>query len=120
MKYRIVATSSDTTPYKVQRQNEKSFFPIWRKVAKSKTYHEAVRFAKNATERHSEHPAGKIVLEYDESDLVVERLKNQRNMDRAESSGANVAQAAMAFSPAALSPLVSKEHIMRLAGITKE
>lgn len=98
MKYRIVATSSDKNPYLVQRKDEKSFFPFWRKVIKAKNYHEALRFTRNAVERHTEHPPGKVVIEYDESDLIIERLKNQKNMDRAEGAEMNVAQQAMALS----------------------
>lgn len=111
MKYRVVATNSDSVPYIVQRKNEKSFFPFWRKVAKCKNHREAFRFVRDATERHSSHPNGMIVLEFDESDLVVERLKNQQNSDRAESNVSAQSQGVtMAMANAGM---VSREYVNR-------
>ena len=114
MKYRVVATNSDLNPYVVQRKNEKSFLPFWRKVTKCKNHREALRFIRDATERHSSHPNGMIVLEYDESDLVVEKLKNQ-NSNKTE--GGMMAQ--NVTSAMAMADYVSKEHIMKLAGLKK-
>lgn len=120
MKYKIITTNSDITPYVVQRKNEKFIFPFWRKITKFKNYHDATRFVKDATERHSKHPAGVIVLEYDESDLVVERLRNQKiekNVDRAESQGVTSAHMNPTSSAMGLSPMVSKEGIRKLTGL---
>ena len=116
MKYRIVATNNDLFPFKVQRKNEKSFFVFWRKVTECKSYNEAYRFVRDATERHSKYPAGATVLEYDESDLVVEKLKNQQNQqnsDKAEGAQINVASATMGMIPG----VVSKDYIMKMAGL---
>jgi hypothetical protein len=114
MKYRIVATNNDLLPYKIQRKNEKSFFSIWRKVTKCKRYHEALTFVRDATERNSKNPAGTVVLEYDESDLVVEKLRNQEKQGRGEQAEMNVTSA-MAMS--GISPMVSKAYIEKLAGL---
>lgn len=112
MKYRIVTTNNDLLPYVIERKDEKSFFPRWKRITKLKSFHESQRFVKDSTERHSKHPAGTVVLEYDEADLVVERLKNEQNKDRAvEGAQMNVTSAM------AMSPMVSKEHIAKLAGL---
>lgn len=79
MKYRIVATNSDVYPYKIQRKDEKSFFSFWRQIKKFVYYREAVQFVRSAVERHSMYPKGTIVFEFDESDLIVDKLKNQKS-----------------------------------------
>lgn len=92
MKYRVIATNSDMYPYRVERKNEKAFFPFWRRITEFKSHHEAWRFVRDATERHVRHPAGYIALEYDESDLVIEKLKNGESAER--NIGATAAQSA--------------------------
>jgi hypothetical protein len=81
MKYRIITNDNDLLPYTVQRKNEHVFLSFWRTVIKCKAIHEAESYVKRFAERHSKHPIGTVVLEYDESDLVVDRLKNQGKHD---------------------------------------
>jgi hypothetical protein len=89
MKYRIVNGDDDLLPYVVQRLNEKSFFPYWKKIIQFKNWHEAESFIKKCAERHSKYEIGGVVFEYDESDVVVDKLKNQQN---SESDGRVYAQ----------------------------
>jgi hypothetical protein len=111
MKYRVIATNSDLYPFTVQRKNEKSFLPFWRKITKCRSYHEASRFVREAAERHSKHPVGSIALEYDETDLVVERLKNQSMADGRVEGQMNVTSAApmMPASAIAKSAMLKQE-----------
>lgn len=98
MKYRIKATSDDKRPFKVQRQDEKSIFPIWRTVDKFQRPQEADRFMKQCVERHSKYPPGKVVAEYDEEALVADILRNEHKKESwgdgaQESQGATMAPA---------------------------
>jgi len=81
MKYKIVIGRSDETPFVVKRKNESSFFSFWRTVAKFRAQYEAENFVKRAVERRSKYQVGQVVMEYDEADLIADRLKNKvRNM----------------------------------------
>jgi hypothetical protein len=84
MKYRIKLASSDVRPYRVQRMNEKARFSFWKFVDAFTRQHEAEAFIKRAAERHGQHPIGSVIFEYDESDAVVDRLKNQKGYDVSE------------------------------------
>lgn len=81
MKYKITTRSNDLYPFKISRKDEKSFWPFWRSITTAKSIHEAESFVKRAVERHAKAPIGSVVFEYDESDLVVDTLKNQRMMN---------------------------------------
>lgn len=81
MKYRIIAGSNDLLPYIVQRKNEKSVFPFWRKVTKFRTLQEAENLVRRSAERHAKHSIGQTITEYDEADVVVDRLKNRPRIE---------------------------------------
>jgi len=116
MKYRVITTDDDLLPYTIQRKNEKSFFPFWRKVTKCKNHHEAFRFVREATERRSKHPAGSVALQYDETDLVMERLKNQSVADGRAEVQMN-ATSAMSMSVGATKEYIEHAAIKNLAGL---
>ncbi len=114
MKYRVKIGNNDVKPFVLQRMNEKSFFKIWRTVESFSRPHEAESLARRATEMHAQHAVGKIVFEYDESDLVVDKLKNQ-NSNKTE--GAMMAQ--NVTSAMSMVDYVSNDYIMTLAGLKK-
>lgn len=89
MKYRVIARKSDDYPFQIQRKDETSIFFWWRNIEKCSSHHEAFRYVRDATERHSKYKSGSVVLEYDESDLVLEKLKNRAEHD----SGVNTQSA---------------------------
>lgn len=78
MKYRIKTTFNDKIPFKVQRLNEKSFIPLWRTIDKFEKIYHAEQFMKQCVERHSKYPPGEVVAEYNEEDLVVDILRNNK------------------------------------------
>lgn len=80
MKYRIVIGSDDRKPFVVKHMNEKSFLKMWWYVEKFSRQHEAESFIKRSLERRANYPEGQVLLEYDESDLIVDRLKNQHKV----------------------------------------
>ncbi len=116
MKYRIKVGNNDMKPFVVQRQNEKSLFKFWHNVENFSRPHEAEALIRRSVEMHSQHGVGKVIFEYDESDLVVDKLKNQ-NANKTE--GGMMAQNVTSAMSMAMTDYVSKEHIMKLAGLKK-
>lgn len=76
MKYRVRSGNDDLNPYIVERKDETSIFPIWRKVGKFKSLNDAEHTMRRSVERHSKNKIGDVIREFTEEDLVIERLKN--------------------------------------------
>jgi hypothetical protein len=79
MKYRIINSSNDVRPYVVQRKNDKAFFSFWRKIESFIRIYEAENFVKRCAERHSKNKIGSILMEYDEADVIIDKIKKQMN-----------------------------------------
>jgi len=76
MKYRVIVSDSELWPFKVQKKNDKSFFPFWKNVTEFKQAYDAENFIRRTVERQVLFVKGQIIFEYTEADLVVDRLKN--------------------------------------------
>ena len=88
MKYRIKRGANDVLPYLVQRQDEKSWFKIWWDVESFVRQYEAENFVKKCAELDSQHKVGKVIFEYDESDVIVDKLRNEKkNMEGVSAEG---------------------------------
>lgn len=110
MKYRTILGPDDQRPYIVQRQDEKSWLKIWRTVDTFARQYHAEEFIREAAGRHAKHIVGSVIFEYDESDVVVDRLKNQQQQNRSEgvtSADVGSTSAGMAMSP----NIASKDYI---------
>ena len=73
MKYRIIVTDSTAYPYKVQKK-ERSFSLWWKDIGRAEDITEAEEVLHKYI-RAKIPKIGTIVKMYDESDLVVEKLK---------------------------------------------
>ena len=84
LRYRVVVRASDQYPYKVQEYHKFLFLGFWADVPGTKGIHASLEEAKIAiqqiikTEKALEKlPGGKVVYEYDENDLLVDKLKGK-------------------------------------------
>jgi len=78
MKYRVISGKNDLLPYIVQRKDDKAFISFWRTVTSVRSFNDAEMLVKRGTDRHARSPAGTVVFEYNEADLIVDKLKNQK------------------------------------------
>lgn len=97
MKYRVISGSDDLNPFIVERKDETSLFPIWRRVGKFRSLNDAEHTMRRSVERHVKNKIGDIIREFTEEDLVVERLKHgsAKNPIQGSNTSMDVAQQAI-------------------------
>lgn len=91
MKYRIVTTSNDSYPYSVERSRS-WFFKFWWPVEKFSSKHSAEHFIKKSLFRRVKEPVGTVVYEFDETDLLVDKL--QKSSQYTEVSSGDIGMSA--------------------------
>ena len=74
-KYRIIVSSSTTYPYRVEKK-DKGWFSSWTEVDRADTPEDAEQKMRRYIKAKIP-PAGTIIKEYDEQDLLVDILKGQ-------------------------------------------
>lgn len=72
-KYRIIVSSSTTYPYRVEKK-DKGWFSSWTEVDRADTPEDAEEKMRRYI-RAKIPPPGTIIKEYDEQDLLVDKLK---------------------------------------------